>query len=386
MPMTERANPHVPLSSRVLLVGLLPGLGSMHLPRHLARAGLDVVFAGDRACMASRSGHVKAFCPWQFDEGGGLAVEPFIQCVRQLSPQWVLPLDELSSQVLQQIGIGRLQGGATPLPADVVALVQRSLGDPTGYSLFAVRRRAHEAALAANIPVPAQSNANDTDACLAFAAAQAYPVVLKQEGSRGGVGAFILESEPALREFMASGAWGRSGPAWVIQAFVPGELGMHAVFADHGRVLAQVSAVQTVRRNQRVTAPSSVVRLMQHDQMAASCAAFVEATGASGLHGWDFQIDQGGKAWMIEHNPRPISISHLGGLVGSDLCQALASVCGVAGGTAASACAIARDVALFPDEWQRDPHSPMLHEVFHDAPWDDQPLFTALLQDNVRLI
>ena len=24
--------------------------------------------------------------------------------------------------------------------------------------------------------------------------------------------------------------------------------------------------------------------------------------------------------------------------------------------------------------------------AFHDAPWDDQPLFTALLQDNVRLI
>lgn len=386
--MTERANPQGPIPPRVLLVGLLPGLGSMHLPRHLARVGLEVVFAGARGCMASRSGHVRAFCPWQFNEGGGLAVEPFIQCVRQLSPQWVVPLDELSSQVLQQIGIGRLQGGATPLPADVVALVQRSLGDPAGYSLFAVRRRAYETALAANIPVPAQADVRDVEACLAFAGAQGYPVVLKQEGSRGGVGAFILESEAALREFTASGSWGRSGPAWVIQAFVPGELGMHAVFADQGRVLAQVSAVQTVRRSQRVTAPSSVVRLMQQEQMAASCAAFVAATGASGLHGWDFQIDPAGKAWMIEHNPRPISISHLGGLVGSDLCRALASVCGVAGegGTVLTGSASPRDVALFPDEWQRDPHSPMLHEAFHDAPWDDQPLFTALLQDNVRLI
>src|ERR1700739_1347809 len=103
--MTAFPSPKTQNSPRILLVGLLPGMGSMHLPRHLARAGLQVVFAGVRTCMASRSGHVRTFYPWQ-SEGGGLAVGPFIDCVRRSQPQWVIPLDELATVVLQQIGIG----------------------------------------------------------------------------------------------------------------------------------------------------------------------------------------------------------------------------------------------------------------------------------------
>lgn len=383
--MTDTSSPQTPTQPRILLVGLLAGMGSMHLPRHLARAGLEVAFAGVRSCLASRSGHVRAFQPWEFN-AGGLAVAPFIEAVRQLRPQWVVPLDELSSQVLQQIGIGRLHGADQPLPTDVVELVRRSLGNPSAYPLFAVRRRAFETARAASIPTAVQADVATLESCLEFAQAQGYPVVLKQEASRGGVGTYILDNEAALRDF-ASAQLGRGGSPWVAQGFIPGGLGMHAVFADRGRVLAQASAVQLQRRSSRVTAPSSVVTLLAHEEMAASCAAFVEASGSSGFHGWDFQLDGAGKAWMIEHNPRPISISHLGHLLGSDMCRALATVCGVAAdgpvqGAAAEPC----QVALFPDEWQRDPHSPMLHEAFHDAPWDDQPLLKALLQENMRLI
>ena len=384
--MTEFTPADAPTTPRILLVGLLPGMGSMHLPRHLARAGLEVAFAGVRGSLVSCSAHVRTFLPWEFN-GGGLAVEPFINGIRQLKPRWVIPLDELSSQVLQQIGIGQLDGGAAALPSDVVDLVRRSLGNPAMYSLFAVRRRAFETALAAGIPVPAQADVGTLQACLAFAGAHGYPVVLKQESSRGGVGTFILDNEAALLAFGEGPRFNPSGPAWVIQAFVSGALGMHAVFADQGRVLAQLSAVQISRRSKRLTAPSSVVRVLQHEAMATSCAAFVAATGASGFHGWDFQLDDAGGALMIEHNPRPISISHLGHLLGSDMCRALASVCGVPRNDPAPGAGVTeRLVALFPDEWQRDAHSPLLHEAFHDAPWDDQALLTALLQENMRLI
>ncbi|WP_169740140.1 ATP-grasp domain-containing protein [Paraburkholderia acidipaludis] len=309
-----------------------------------------------------------------------------MDCVRQSQPQWVIPLDELSIQVLQQIGIGQLHGGTLPLPADVVELVRRSLGDPAGYPLFAVRRRAYEIAHAAMIPVAAQANAATAEACREFAREHGYPVVLKQEASSAGVAAFILDSEAALDDFTSREPFSRAGQPWVIQRFIPGVLGMHAVFAVRGRILAKLSAVQSRRRNDRPTAPSSVVRLLQHDAMAASCAAFVAATGASGFHGWDFQVDEAGNALMIEHNPRPISISHLGYLLGDDLCQALATACGGTIGNPVPSTGGDCHVALFPDEWQRDPLSPMLHETFHDAPWDDQPLFAALLQENMRLI
>ena len=365
----------------VLLVGMQPGLGGMHLPRHLARAGLAVYFAGVRNSLASRSGHVRALHPWQFGDDG-LAVEPFISCVRRLQPQWVIPLDDLSALVLQQIGIGRLHGSEAPLPSDVVELVRSSLGDPAGYPLFAARRRAFDTARVANIPIAPQADAATLQACLDFVGVHGYPVVLKQEESVGGVGAFILDSEAALRDFTATGAFGQAGPPWVIQAFVAGALGMHAVLADRGRVLAQLSAVQVQRRSDRPTAPSSVVTLIQHDAMAASGAAFVAATGASGFHGWDFQLDAAGRALMIEHNPRAISISHLGHLLGSDLCRALATACGAGSGQAAPVAHKPRDVALFPDEWLRDPLSPSLQDAFHDAPWDDRPL----LNERVRFV
>ncbi len=382
--MTAFVSNTPPGAPRILLIGLAPGMGSMHLPRHLARAGLEVVFAGVRTCIASRSGHIRMFYPWE-PAGGGLAVEPFIACVRQAQPQWVIPVDEFAAQVLQQIGIGQLAGGEHPLPDDVVQLVRRSLGDPAGYPQSAVRRRAFETARAAAIPVAPQADVSTLEACLAFAAEHGYPVVLKQEDSSGGMAAFIVDNATALREFTSSGPFARAGQPWVMQRFVAGTLGMHAVFAERGRVLARLSAVQTRRRSERPTAPSSVVKLLQHDAMAASCAAFVAATGASGFHGWDFQLDEAGNAVMIEHNPRPISISHLGHLMGDDLCRALAGVCGASvGREAPGGLSAERLVALFPDEWQRDPLSPALNEAFHDAPWDDRPLFAAFLQENIR--
>jgi hypothetical protein len=383
--MTALPLPHAQRPPRILLVGLLPGMGGMHLPRHLSRVGLDVFFIGIRACLASSSSHIKMFYPWQSD-GGGLAMMPFIDCLRQSQPEWIIPIDELSTQVLQHIGTGQIEGSTTPLQTDITELVRRSLGNPRHYPLLAVRRRACETARAAGIPMADQTNADTLQACLEFARRHGYPVVLKQEASMGGIAAFILDNATALSEFAASGKLTQTGLPWIIQKFIPGILGMHTVFAEQGRVLAQLSAIQLRRRSDRPTAPSSVIKLLPHDGMAASCAAFTAAAGLSGFHGWDFQLDATGNATMIEHNPRPISISHLGHLSGNDLCRALAAVCGATTIPLEPPNGNEYDVALFPDEWQRDPLSPMLHAAFHDAPWDDQALLTTLLQENIRFI
>lgn len=381
--MNKESVPELQSVPRVLLVGVHPGMGGMHMPRHLVRTGIEVAVIGASACMASRSGHVREYFPWNSDNKG-FAVEPFTSCVRKFQPQWVVPLDELSVQILQQIGSGKQDGQGAGIPVDIVELVQHSLGDPKGYSLSSVRRRTYETACAAGIPVPTQADVGSLDATLAFAHSHGYPVVLKRENSMGGMGVFILEDEIALRNFFAQGLLASGGAAWVVQRYIPGKLGMHAVLAEKGRILAKVSAVQITRRSTKLTAPSSVVQLCRHESMAASCAAFVAATGASGFHAWDFQLEKAGGAFMIEHNPRPISISHLGGLLGDDLCTALAAACGGAPNRRPSDPAQECLVTLFPDEWLRDPQSPMLHGPFNDAPWDDPALFTALIKENVR--
>lgn len=372
---------------RVLLAALLPGMGGMHLPRHLTRNGVATAFVGPHKCLAFRSGHLSANFPWQAD-GGFVPLEPFAECVAQFRPDRVVPLDEPTALVLQRIGIGHRADNATGFPAELVALVRRSLGDPAGYPLDAVRRQAWATARAAGIPVPDQADVEGLESVLAFS--RGYPLVLKQETSMGGTGSVIVHDEAALREFFAR-SYQADGPRWVVQSHIPGTLGMHAVLADRGRVLAQVSAIQLTRRSERPTAPSSVVLVCRHEAMAAAGAAFVAATGASGFHAWDFQLTGDGhsRVYLIEHNPRPISISHLGGLVGDDLCAALAVHCGGAAGPEHTAAAVASPpcrVALFPDEWQRDPRSPMLHEAFHDAPWDDPALLAALVNQDVRFV
>lgn len=86
------------------------------------------------------------------------------------------------------------------------------------------------------------------------------------------VGLFVLESETAAREVARQQKVGAGDAVWVMQSFVPGQFGMHAVLAGRGRVVAQLSAVQLRRRSIRATAPSSVVRLCRHPAMAAACA------------------------------------------------------------------------------------------------------------------
>lgn len=36
-------------------------------------------------------------------------------------------------------------------------------------------------------------------------------------------------------------------------------------------------------------------------------------------------------------------------------------------------------VALFPQEWRRDPSSENLHKIYHDVPWDDPELIRAYI-------
>lgn len=369
---------------RLLLVGLLPGLGGMHMPRHLARTGCELVFAGIDTCMASRSSHVRERLSWGGDSEA-LTVGALSAFIERCRPDWIVPIDELATFRLQYLARRASQPGASLLPPAMVALLLRSLGEAQGYALHVVRQKCHDIARRAGIAVPEQVLIRSLEDMIGFAARCGYPFVLKREQSMGGMAVFIVDDESAARSLASRHKPGQDDTPWVAQAHVPGTLGMHAVFADHGHVLAAVSAVQIRRRSQRPTAPSSVVRLCSHAGMTSAATAFIAASGASGFHGWDFQLDAHGQAVMIEHNPRPISITHLGGLIGSDLCAALAGLLGQPVGTAPVAGAM-RDVALFPDEWWRNARSPLLHGPFHDAPWDDPALLAATTARRGRFV
>jgi hypothetical protein len=124
------------------------------------------------------------------------------------------------------------------------------------------------------------------------------------------------------------------------------------------------------------TGPASVLQRVDCPQMEDAAHRVAARFALSGLHGLDFIRDDTGKVHLIELNPRATPASALALGPRHDLVAALARAISPSCGerTAAST---QSTVALFPQEWRRDPHSIWLHKAHHDVPWDDPEVLRA---------
>ena len=118
---------------------------------------------------------------------------------------------------------------------------------------------------------------------------------------------------------------------------------------------------------------------------AISAPALEEATrrlvarlGFTGYCGLDFVLEQGtDKPYFLEFNPRATQIVHLGASFGVDLCGAQSCVLNglpVPKPTPLSSLS----VALFPQDWRRDPSGRDRPADMLDIPMRDPKLFRAL--------
>lgn len=82
---------------------------------------------------------------------------------------------------------------------------------------------------------------------------------------------------------------------------------------------------------------------------------------------------------MLEMNPRATPICHLARDGGNGLAAVMLGA--MTGHAPAVRLPVPGDtIALFPNEWSRDPTSSHLRD-WHDAPWDDPPLLRAALAE-----
>jgi len=103
------------------------------------------------------------------------------------------------------------------------------------------------------------------------------------------------------------------------------------------------------------------------------------AWGLAGFIGFDFIVDARGDAWLIECNPRPTPIAHLGERAGEDICLALRrQLAGLPPLSMQQKETLI--VAHFPHEALRDPASPYLTAAIYDVPRDDPGLLRRLSQ------
>jgi hypothetical protein len=282
-------------------------------------------------------------------------------------------------------------------------LIARSLGSLESYP--ALISRSAFIATARNLGLSAaESMAVESEQDLLTALTLfRLPAVLKTDGSWGGDGVRELRSQQqALAAFwrfslpssrlrdlaraikrrdahFAMDALKPRKPSLSLQRFVAGTPANSAFSCWQGEVLAalHVDVIQAEEGN----GPACVVRRVADEDMQRAVEHVARHCRLSGLHGLDFMRDGEGRAHLIESNPRATQTAMLVLEEGRDLLAALVAAATKTEPAIRSVLTDKDTIAMFPQEWRRDPASPWLRDAHHDVPWDDPAVLRAGLED-----
>jgi hypothetical protein len=163
------------------------------------------------------------------------------------------------------------------------------------------------------------------------------------------------------------------------QAFIKGHEATSTIACWKGSVLASLHF--EVLEKMHSTGHATVVRSIEHREMAYAADRIARRLNLSGLHGLDFILEAStGNAYLIEINPRTTQVGHLSLGPGHNLPAALYAA--ISGKTAEASARITEreTIALFPQEWKRDPRSAYLTSGYHDVPWQEPLLVSSCIK------
>jgi hypothetical protein len=313
--------------------------------------------------------------------------------IRRVEPDAVVPCDDRCVSQLHELHRAR---------PELRALIERSLGNPSGFELLESRGRLLGAAQQLGIRVAAVhtvTSAAHAGDCYSRCGSAA---LLKMDGTSGGEGVQIVRSanEAALgfrrmnarlrvttafkrvvinRDPLALWSWGRRRKTGTnLQAFVAGTPANIMVACREGQVLREVS-VQAVACQGPMGA-ALVVEVIDNQEFSRAAALLAAHLGASGFFGLDFIVERDtGAAYLIEMNPRCTQLGHLQ-LPQGDLAGAwCASLLGREAARAREPIAGHR-IAFFPQASLWGAKSALGPGVYQDVPSAQQRLVDVLLQ------
>jgi formate-dependent phosphoribosylglycinamide formyltransferase (GAR transformylase) len=321
--------------------------------------------------------------------------------IEQTDPDLIIPGDDLATQHLHALYARELKRGGRE--AYICGLIERSLGAPSGFPLVYARSNLLEIASKESIRVPKTKVVTNIAELREWAKEMTFPVVLKSDGTSGGEGVRIVHSmedaERSFRDLHALPLFARAAKralvdgdktlVWPsilrkrsvvnIQTLVAGHEATSTLACWKGSVLASLHF--EVLNKAHSTGHATVVRLVEHPDLSSAAEKIVRRLGLSGLIGLDFMIEKDtGNAHLIELNPRATQVGHLTLGPSRDLPAALyAAVTGTVVQEAPKLTEKAT-IALFPQEWKRNPESAALHSGYHDVPWEEPELVRACLR------
>lgn len=317
--------------------------------------------------------------------------------IRQYQPHLLIPNDDRAVGHLHEL----YAAGPEAFGEDFRGLIQRSLGSPASYSIISSRLPVMEIARQEGIRAPDTIAVNTLDDLQSLFQRQAPPWVLKADGTWGGHGVAIArDPDQARRRFLElvesvskvralkrlmvdreafSLRPSRQGrPTVVAQEFIAGRPANSAVFCWEGNVLAAVHVV--VLHAQGETGAATVVRVVDHPEMASAAQKLARRLGLSGFFGLDFVMDPSGQAHLIELNPRGTPLCHLQLGEGKDMVAAVRAQLTSEPIQATSPVTSFQTITYFPQAWHWDHTLPGRVAGFHDVPWEDPTLTRELMR------
>jgi len=355
------------------------------LPRELVRAGFDVSVLAPAGALVARSRYVTAVTHLPVEATPMQWAHLLAASVRSRTPRLIVPCDDTALQLMMAFVESPPERLEEPLRERLLALILESLGDPRYYRASIDKTLLPAAATALGVRVPAYAVITDVAAARAFAGTHGFPVVLKRAFGTAGQAVEVVPEEtrlePAFRKLLSAGGatlW--NSPDLLIQSWVPGRGLLHAVAAWGGVACAGMTR-EVLMRNP-ATGPSTVVRCRHAPEARRFSALLAAGFGISGFFGPEFiEHERTGDVYLIEINRRVTNGVQMGGLVGVDLCAALASALDSRAFAQRTDIPAGEEhlIAEFPQEWLRDHGSSYLRDARTDVPWDDPELLRAML-------
>ena len=166
-------------------------------------------------------------------------------------------------------------------------------------------------------------------------------------------------------------------PSDVVKA-VKGHSTMYTMVAWKGEMLAGHYATRTNTVSEG--GPSTCVEISANDECAEYCRRMVAAMGFSGFLSFDFMWDEERHLHvLLECNPRPNQIIHLGTAMGADLCGQLAAALRGENPGMRRVAGVTR-VALFPQYWLTEGAEAAAQAEHLDVPFGDPELLAFMLE------
>jgi hypothetical protein len=366
-----------------------------------ARMGMALAEAGCAVSAVCPSGHPLRLTRalGQMHKYNGLApLASFRDAIRASGPDLVVPADDLATWHLHELYTSEsLHAGAG---REICKLIERSLGAPESFPVVSARNAFMQAAKEEGIRIPQAAVISTINDLHGWIARVGFPTVLKANGTSGGDGVKVVntveEAEHGFRKLQAPPLLARAVKRAVIdrdltlfrpslfrrqsvvnaQSFVKGHEATSTLFCWEGKVLAGLHF--EVLQKVGSTGHATVVRRIDHPEMSGTAEKIAARLKLSGFHGLDFMIEgETGRAYLIEINPRTTQVGHLTLGEGRDLPAALYGALTGKNNPLTVKLTESRTIALFPQEWKRDPESEFLLSAYHDVPWREPAMVAA---------